>query len=81
MKVHMDQIQTLKTEIESLKADQQKDKHLRAEIRVTVDALVQSQLVLILAESHSSLPESQAALVESQVENSGLKSARNKMES
>jgi hypothetical protein len=47
MKVHMDQIQTLKTDIESLKADQQKEKHyLRAEIRVTADALVQSQAAL-----------------------------------
>ncbi|CAB1337795.1 unnamed protein product, partial [Coregonus sp. 'balchen'] len=66
MKVHMDQIQTLKTEIESLKADQQKEKHsLRAEIRVTADALVQSQ----------------AALAESQAENDALKRARNEMES
>ena len=58
----MDQIQTLKTEIESLKADQQKEKHyLRAEIRATADALVQSQV----------------ALMESQVENDALKRARN----
>ncbi|XP_070972314.1 thioredoxin domain-containing protein 16 isoform X6 [Oncorhynchus clarkii lewisi] len=48
MKVHMDQIQTLKTEIESLKAHQQKEKHyLRAEIRATADALVQSQAALM----------------------------------
>ncbi|XP_031691783.1 uncharacterized protein LOC109876116 isoform X2 [Oncorhynchus kisutch] len=80
MKVHMDQIQTLKTEIESLKADQQKDKHyLRAEIRGTADALVQSQAVL--AECHSSLTESQAALAESQAENDALKRARKEMES
>ena len=43
----MDQIQTLKTEIESLKAAQQKEKHyLRdTEIPATADALVQSQAV------------------------------------
>ena len=69
----MDQIQTLKTEIKSLKADQQKEKHyLRAEIRATADALVQSQAVLA---------ESQAALVESQKENDALKRARNEMDS
>ncbi|XP_055792988.1 Fc receptor-like protein 5 [Salvelinus fontinalis] len=69
----MDQIQTFKTEIESLKTDQQKEKHyLRAEIRATADALVQSQAAL--AESHSSLAESQA-------ENDALKRAWNKMES
>jgi hypothetical protein len=47
MKVLMDQIQNLKTEIESLKADQQKEKHYRrAEIQVTADALAQSQAAL-----------------------------------
>ncbi|CAB1325735.1 unnamed protein product [Coregonus sp. 'balchen'] len=62
----MDQIQNLKTEIESLKADQQKEKHsLRAEIQATADALVQSQ----------------AALAESQAENDALKRARDEMES
>ena len=62
----MDQIQTFKTEIESLKTDQQKDKYyLKAKIRATADALVQSQ----------------AALAESQAENAALKRARNEMES
>ena len=43
----MDQIQSFKTEIESLKADQQKEKHYgRAEIRATADALVQSHAAL-----------------------------------
>ena len=43
----MDQIQTLKTEIESLKAEQQKDKHeLMADIWETADALVQIQVAL-----------------------------------
>ena len=61
----MDQIHTLKTEIESLKEDQQKEKHyLRAEIPATADALVQSQ----------------AALAESQAENDSLKRAGNEME-
>jgi hypothetical protein len=37
----------LKTEVESLKADQQKLKHsLRAEIRVTADALAEKQAAL-----------------------------------
>jgi flavin-binding protein dodecin len=72
----MDQIQTLKTEIESLKADQQKGKHyLRAEIWATADALVQSQAVL--AESHSSVVESQPALADSQAANDALKRAQN----
>eukprot|EP00063_Salmo_salar_P078555 XP_014053390.1 PREDICTED: uncharacterized protein LOC106603801 [Salmo salar] len=71
MKLHMEQIQTLKTDIESLKADQQKEKHsLRAEIRATADALVQSQVALT---------ECQAALVESQTENGSLKRAREEM--
>jgi hypothetical protein len=56
----------LKTEIESLKGDQQKDNHsLRAEIRATGDALDQSK----------------AALAESQAEKDALKRARNEMES
>ena len=62
----MDQVQTLKTEIESLKADWQKVKpYLRGEIQVTADALVQSQ----------------AALAESQAENDALKRAGNEIES
>ncbi|XP_035635638.1 protein Pat-like [Oncorhynchus keta] len=73
MKLHMEQIQTLKTDIESLKVDQQKEKHsLRAEIRATADALVQSQVALT---------ECQAALVESRTENGSLKRAREEMES
>ena len=42
----MGEIQSLKTEIESLKANHQEEKHsLRAKIRATADALVQSQVV------------------------------------
>ena len=71
IKLHMEQIQTLKTDIESLKVDQQKEKHsLRAEIRATADALVQSQVALT---------ECQAALVESQTENGSLKRAREEL--
>ena len=74
----MGEIKTFKTEIKSLKADHQKEKHsLRAETRATADVLVQSQAVL--AESHSSLAESQRALVKSQVENDVLNMARNEM--
>ncbi|CAB1315816.1 unnamed protein product [Coregonus sp. 'balchen'] len=44
MKLHMEQIQTLKTRD---RGDQQKEKHsMRAEIRATADALVQSQAAL-----------------------------------
>ncbi|XP_042165594.1 uncharacterized protein LOC112228217 isoform X3 [Oncorhynchus tshawytscha] len=71
MKLHMEQIQTLKTDIESLKVDQQKETYsLRAEIRATADALVQSQVALT---------ECQAALVESQTENGSLKRAKEEM--